>query len=507
MTVSAFLRPLFLSCTGLSLAIGLTAAADAQDTALTAEKIVIQAPPQPEAPVQIIVETEPTNSDTTESETSEADSEIDELKKLLAQLQLEAQLRTQQLEAELAEAKAENQRLKQTYDLAQQQQKSELQPLQQEKARIDLELGLEKSRRTAESAPLDAELAELTKQKQLREAKLASELAELQSKTQKLQATQALADAERRAELAAIQHEHQLLTVRNEKIKQELAAERLQAEADQARAMAKLKLANASVQQRQADEKLDNTVEEELVYRDEPFDDGVLYISDRRIPLNGPIITGTADYVTDRIHFFNNENADAPIFLVIDNCPGGSVMEGYRIVKAIEASDAPIHVVVKSFAASMAAIITTLADHSYAYPNAIMLHHQMSAGAFGNMTDIEDQFENLREWEARLAVPVAEKMGVSPERFREMMYEDRASGDWDEFADRAVELKWVNAIVNEVREEGVRTKPAGEAPKPWYWSLFAQDEHGQTYVNLPPLAPMDAYMMYNPRNFYRVDGR
>ena len=85
--------------------------------------------------------------------------------------------------------------------------------------------------------------------------------------------------------------------------------------------------------------------------------------------------------------------AEGVAVATIDRCPGGSVMEGYRIVKAMQASKAPIHVVVKSFAASMAAVITTLAVHSYAYPNAVILHHQMSTGANGNMTQIKEQVE------------------------------------------------------------------------------------------------------------------
>ena len=43
-------------------------------------------------------------------------------------------------------------------------------------------------------------------------------------------------------------------------------------------------------------------------------------------------------------------------------------MAGYRILKAMEASDAPVHVVVKSHAASMAACITTLAEQ-YGIPS------------------------------------------------------------------------------------------------------------------------------------------
>ncbi|MEO1235837.1 MAG: ATP-dependent Clp protease proteolytic subunit, partial [Planctomycetota bacterium] len=346
-----------------------------------------------------------------------------------------------------------------------------------------------------------------TTEQKLKQAKLAAELADLKAQTARLRAEQELASAERQAELAEAKHRQVLLSTKNEVLAQELRAARLEQEAAQAAAAAELAVAQAALQQRQADERLADLVQDELQYRDAPFVDGVLHVSDRRIALNGPIITGTADYVCDRIHYFNNEDPTKPIFLIIDNSPGGSVLQGYRIVEAIETSDAPIHVVVKSFAASMAAVITTLADHSYAYPNAIMLHHQMSAGAFGNMTDIEEQVEMLKEWESRLAVPVAEKMGVTPDEFKAQMYENNSRGDWEEFADRAVELKWVNHIVDEVREESVRQRPTGDAPRPWYFAFLLQDEHGRSYVNLPPLEPMDAYLLYNPRNFFRVDGR
>ena len=84
----------------------------------------------------------------------------------------------------------------------------------------------------------------------------------------------------------------------------------------------------------------------------------MLRVSLRRIELNGPIMSGAADYVCQRIHYFNNKSSK-PIFIVIDNCPGGSVLEGFQIVQAMKNSKAPIHVVVKRFAASMAACITT----------------------------------------------------------------------------------------------------------------------------------------------------
>jgi ATP-dependent Clp protease protease subunit len=241
-------------------------------------------------------------------------------------------------------------------------------------------------------------------------------------------------------------------------------------------------------------------------YPVEPFQNGVLTISDRRVTIDGPIVFGTADYVTERIHYFNNKDETLPIFVVIDYSPGGSVEEGYRIVKAIQTSKAPVHVVVKSFAASMAAAITTLAPHSYAYPNAIILHHQMISGAFGNITEQAEQVEINKEWFRRLGVPVAQKMGLSLDAFVKEMYKHNSDGDWEEFADKAVALKWVDHVVDEIRETGIVKSPddkSDDKPTLKFGLVEESDARGDRFVRLPRLQPFDAYWIYNPGNYYR----
>jgi len=66
-------------------------------------------------------------------------------------------------------------------------------------------------------------------------------------------------------------------------------------------------------------------------YLSEPLVDGKLFISDRRIELNGEIDANTADLVTKSIHFYNNENSTYPIFLVITESPGGEFPAGAHI--------------------------------------------------------------------------------------------------------------------------------------------------------------------------------
>ncbi|MEM6798270.1 MAG: ATP-dependent Clp protease proteolytic subunit [Planctomycetota bacterium] len=309
--------------------------------------------------------------------------------------------------------------------------------------------------------------------------------------------------------------------LRREFEKQALEAELAKLSAEKARIEAQMSVESAK-------ESLEDRVLGEEQYPDEPFKDGVLSISPRRIELNGPIMTGAADYVCQRLDYFNNQSSK-PIFIVIDNCPGGSVMEGFQIVQRMRESDAPVHVVVKRFAASMAACITTLADHSYCYPNSIILHHQASSRLVGNGRSMEDQKKMFDEISTRLLGSVAKKIGTTEEEFVNAMYENRSSGDWDVFGDKAVEMKWVGAVVNEVCEESIRKRPSGMRSSPMrifglsgdgqrtgveptganylerYETPLVEetDAKGRPFVRLPRISPIDAWLIYNPDGYYR----
>jgi ATP-dependent Clp protease protease subunit len=219
----------------------------------------------------------------------------------------------------------------------------------------------------------------------------------------------------------------------------------------------------------------------------------------------------TADRITERINFFNNQNREYPIFIVIDQSPGGSVAAGYKILRTMKGSEAPVYVVVKSFAASMAAGITTLAARSYAYPNAIILHHQLSAGSAGNLTEHRERVKDLEEWWKRLATPVAAKMGVGLDDFIKRMYLKRSTGDWQEFADNAKKLHWVDEVADVIREESYvknpDNSPAGARVSPRYLGDGVEEEldaQGHAYARVPRLSPVDAYYLYDPDNYYRL---
>ncbi len=430
-----------------------------------------------------------TNDAKTAAKPAEAPTAFPELRKQQEQLTLENSIAEQQLRKELARLTAEKQKL-------------------------ELENSLNQQRLQADIASMQAEIEKLTKQADLlakraavrdaeRKTRVDAELADAREKLEKAKLTNDLAATELAAKTRELAQRDQELKVRLS----ELQVQR--SEFDQQ--LAKL---SADLDLRVKRDLWKNRVNRDIQYSKEPFKDGMLTISDRRIALNGPIWMDTADYVAERIDYFNNQSKEYPIFIVIDRSPGGSVMAGYKILKAMDGSAAPVYVVVKSFAASMAAGITTLSKRSFAYPNAVVLHHQIAGGIGGNLTEARENLKEMEEWWKRLAAPIAAKMGISLDEFIKRMYQNRSTGDWREFGDSARKVKWVDEIAETVREESYDKNPdapsalpGSPAPARGDGQPALQervDANGRRYVLLPRLEPVDCYYLYNPDNYYRL---
>jgi ATP-dependent Clp protease protease subunit len=372
-----------------------------------------------------------------------------------------------------------------------------------EKARIDAEVALAEAKRTEELAPLNAETAKLAAERALRLAKAAAEAAALEDERAKLERQAALEAARSTARLSE----------RNNKIR-ELEAEAKQLQLESANTVSRLSNEIARFQKEEEARKVATKAKPK--YLKEPLVDGTLVISDRRIAFNGAVTESLADYVCQRINFYNNQSAEFPIFIVVDNSPGGSVAAGYQIQKAMAASKAPVYVVVKGFAASMTAVIATLAERSYCYPNTIILHHQVSNTMRGNMTVLKEQIEFTNRWFERLGTPVAKKMGLTLPEFVKQMYANDSGGDWQAFGEKAKELKWIDHVVDRIEESAVLDLlPPAPTMVPMTAPRTAQadasgvvqktDDKGRTYSELPPLSnPFDAWWIYDPHGQFRA---
>ena len=158
-----------------------------------------------------------------------------------------------------------------------------------------------------------------------------------------------------------------------------------------------------------AKDKLKLQAKGDINYLKNPFSNGVLTISDRRIELNGPIIFGTAEYVTKRIHYFNNLDDSLPIFIVIDYnlvdllC---RVIEYLKQLKLVE----PLFTLFPLVFAAVWLLPYNSSRSFYNYPNALILHHQPSTWGRGNIFEMREKVRSFKTG-LNFIVPSHEKWG------------------------------------------------------------------------------------------------
>src|SRR5437879_2611740 len=97
-------------------------------------------------------------------------------------------------------------------------------------------------------------------------------------------------------------------------------------------------------------------------------------------------------------------------------------------------------------------------------------------------------------------------MSTSINKFTAELYKQNVDGDWEEFADSAVKLKWIDHVVSEIRETGILKEPevkAEEKPKLAMGLAEESDAKGDRFVRLPKLQHADAYFLYDRDGYYR----
>lgn len=365
-----------------------------------------------------------------------------------------------------------------------------------ERAKIEAELALANAERDRELLPKQLEKMRLDAANAQRMTTLTAKLAEIDTERAKLERDLALATGRGNAKLREKQLRATELEAASRELQMDLAALNAQFTAPQALLAKKQELSKVALAQPK--------------YLKEPLVDGTLYISDRRIDFNGPVTPNLASWVCDQIHFYNNRSTEYPIFIVIDNSPGGSVFAGYQIQKAMQSSRAPVYVVVKGMAASMAAVIATTAERSYCFENTKILHHQISSGFNrSNLTVLREGLAVAEQVYKMFIGPVADKLGITIEEFTKQMYANNSDGDWQQFGSEAVKSRWIDYLVDRVDETATVSIANNEATPPPMGMPRAlaekTDAEGRRYVELPTLTnPFDCWWLSDCKGYYRA---
>jgi ATP-dependent protease ClpP protease subunit len=120
---------------------------------------------------------------------------------------------------------------------------------------------------------------------------------------------------------------------------------------------------------------------------------------------------------------------------------GGSVTAAFSAIDCIETSKVPVHTIIDGYAASAATMISVCGAKRYIKKHASMLIHQLSAGAWGKMAEIEDTYNNLQKAHEQIKQIYITKTKLKRKNLSKILEHDI---DWD--ADECL----ANGLVDEI---------------------------------------------------------
>ena len=91
------------------------------------------------------------------------------------------------------------------------------------------------------------------------------------------------------------------------------------------------------------------------------------------------------------------------------------------------------------------------------------------------------------------------------------MYAHNSTGDWQEFADNAQKLKWVDVVVSRCQETALLKIPDGKRSGVAALASATASPAGpagstsDARRSLPRLNPVDCYYLYDPDGYYRAE--
>ena len=156
------------------------------------------------------------------------------------------------------------------------------------------------------------------------------------------------------------------------------------------------------------------------------------------IYLNAPIMSESVQYTIDQL---KELGANATVYLVIES-PGGSVVDGARLIDYIKFSGQNIITVCDNFCASMAFQIFEVGKRRLMAPKAILMAHPASGEAMGTIENMHELIKMFKLYVDRLDADVAARIGMPYAQFKALV----ANNIWVETPE-ALDMKLADGVV------------------------------------------------------------
>jgi len=112
-----------------------------------------------------------------------------------------------------------------------------------------------------------------------------------------------------------------------------------------------------------------------------------------------------------------------PIYIHI-NSFGGCIFSAFNAIDYIEACKVPVYTIIEGATASAGTLMSICGKRRYIRPNAQMLIHQLSSECWGKMSEIEDEYVNLKTIMARLRIHYRKHTTIPEKELRKLLKHD-----------------------------------------------------------------------------------
>jgi len=112
-----------------------------------------------------------------------------------------------------------------------------------------------------------------------------------------------------------------------------------------------------------------------------------------------------------------------PIYLHLTT-DGGCIHSALSVIDCIKSLTVPVHTVIDGFVASAGTLISLAGEKRYMCENSYMLIHELRSGVWGKMTEIEEEYANLKKITTHLKEIYAKNTKLTKKELSEILKKD-----------------------------------------------------------------------------------
>jgi ATP-dependent Clp protease protease subunit len=131
---------------------------------------------------------------------------------------------------------------------------------------------------------------------------------------------------------------------------------------------------------------------------------------------------------------------EIPIYLHI-NSNGGTISDAFAAIDAILSCRVPVYSIIEGATASAGTLISVVCKKRYICPNAYMLIHELRSEVWGKMSEIEEEYKNLKKTMRHIIKIYTAHSNLSKSELKEML-----KGDLWMSADTCLEYRLVDEL-------------------------------------------------------------